>query len=197
VFRKAVAALLVAIPIGIAAPANARPRPTPPSSTAPTPDATPDATDDALLAYGLFVADVQYEISGTNGTVAVSLFGPPAPEMPDQIAAVVWAVEPLRFDQVVVRWSTGQAARSSVDLQAALGPRSTGFDQHSVAEAVFVAGLSGWTIGLDEAAHELLRTATWVLEIVVIGLAVLVALFVVIGFATSGRRDRDEYGAWH
>ena len=191
-FRKAVAALLVAIPIGIAAPAGARPRPTPSATTAPT----PDATDDALLAYGLFVADVQYEISGTNGTVAVSLFGPPAPEMPDQIAAVVWAVEPLRFDQVVVRWSTGEAARSSVDLQVAIGPRPTGFDQHSVAEAVFVAGLSGWTIGLDDAAHELLRTATWVLEIVVIGLAVLVALFVVLGFATSGRRDRDEYEAW-
>ncbi len=183
------ATLLVAIPIGIAAPASAQ--------TAPPLTTTPDATDRALVAYGLFVADVQYEISGTNGAVAVTLFGPPAPEMPDQIAAVVWAAEPLRFDQVVVRWSTGEVVRSSVDLQAALGPRPAGYDGYSVMAAAFVSGLSGWSFGLDEAARELFRTATWVLEIVVIGLAVLVALFVVLGFATSGRRDRDEYEAWH
>ena len=196
-FRKAVAAVLVAIPIGIAAPASARPRTTPSPTTAPTTAPTPDATDDALLAYGLFVADVQYEISGTNGTVVVTLFGPPQPEMPDQIAAVVWGTEPLRFDQVVVRWSTGQATRSSVDLQATLGPRPAGFDQRSVTEAVFVAGLSGWAIGLDEAARELFRTATWVLEMVVIGLAIVIALFVVLASLPSGRRDRDEYEAWH
>ena len=144
------------------------------------------------------MADVQYEISGTNGTVAVTLFGPPQPEMPDQIAAVVWGTEPLRFDQVVVRWSTGQATRSSVDLQATLGPRPAGFDQRSVTEAVVRRrALRMDAIGLDEAARELFRTATWVLEMVVIGLAIVIALFVVLASLTSGRRDRDEYEAWH
>jgi hypothetical protein len=195
VLRKTAVALLVALPLGIAAPAAAQTDP------GPTPTATPspDATKRALLAYGLLVADARYEIGGSagaDGTVAITLFGPPRPEMLEQIAAVVWAAEPLQFDQVVVRWSGGETARSAVDLQAALGPRPEASGRQSVTVAMLGAGLTNMFIGLDEAARQLLETVTWVLKMVVIGLAVLIALFVVLGNRTSGRRDRAEYRSW-
>jgi hypothetical protein len=181
VLRKATAALLVAIPLGIAAPAGAQTPPSPSPFAAPA----PEATKAALAAYGLVVADVQYEATGRDGTVAVTLFGPPATEMPDQIAAVVWATEPLRFDQVEVRWSTGQVQRSYVDLQTLLGARPPGFDRSTVTLALLLGG--GWTLGLDDFGRFVVVTA--IVGVVAISVVALLVVGLVVAFVVRRRRS--------
>ena len=181
--RTVALGLLTALPLGIAGPAGAQAPPAPSPPAAPT--ATPVATERALLALGLVVTDVQYEPGGTDGTVAVSLSGPPDPAVPDRIAEVVWASEPLRFSDLVVRWPTGHVDRTYVDLQTALGPRPAGYDQVNVLLALLL-GSGAWARGFEDFGRFVALAI--IVAVVVVTVVVLLFVALILGFVVQRRR---------
>jgi hypothetical protein len=173
VLKKASAVVLAAITLSLAMPAAASAQATSPPH--------PDAVESALLAFDLYHYKVEYDIAsshGSDGAVVVTLFGPPEPEMPDQIFRVVWSTEPLRFSDVVVRWTGGEQRRSYAELAATLGPRPAGFDQLNVA-AVMLGSLAWFSFDID--LDPLIHTITTWLKIIGIGLGALIVLWVAVG----------------